>query len=153
MRVVPLARTIGVDDVVDEVPTRLPYSATLEVQKRASMLVALGSSEPHYTASKIFPLLLARRPLLAIYHEQSTVTKVLASLGRPSAIELVTYSDTARAEAKTEAVFASLISLLDRSSSSETTDISRLAEFFAENLAGRLAGVLDRVVLEQRRAA
>jgi glycosyltransferase involved in cell wall biosynthesis len=151
-RVMPLARRLGVDDVVDEFPTRLPYSQILEVQRQASVLVALGSSEPHYTASKIFPLLLARRPLVAIYHEQSSVVALLRSVSRPQAANLVTYSDADPVGAKVPAIAERLAALAEGpTTAGETVDLERLGEYLAENLAGRLAEVLDRVAV--RRAA
>ena len=53
----------------------------LTVQTRASAILMMGSSERHYTASKLYPALLARRPLLAVYHEESTVVDVLRRVG------------------------------------------------------------------------
>jgi hypothetical protein len=147
MRVMPLARDAGVEDVVQEVPTRLAYSTVVEVQKAAAALLALGSSEHHYTASKIFPLLLSRRPVLAVYHEKSTVTDILGAIGRPPSVNVVTYSDTERAAARVEAVFERLVAIVERPEWREQdVDASRFSQFFAENLAGRLAGVLDRIV-------
>jgi hypothetical protein len=40
-------------------------------------LILLGSAEPHYTASKVFPYVLAQRPLLAVFHEDSSVVTIL----------------------------------------------------------------------------
>jgi hypothetical protein len=146
LRVVPLAREIGVENVVAEVPTRLPYSAIVEIQKRASVLLAMGSSEPHYTASKIYPLLLARRPLLAIYHEQSTVTDLVRGL-RSRCVSLVTYSETAPAGDCVAAIADRLVALVEHPTpAGAAIDSGGLSEFLAENLAGRLAGVFDRVV-------
>jgi hypothetical protein len=145
-RVLPIAREVGVDDVVSELPTRLPYSAIVRVQQQATALVAMGSSEHHYTASKIFPLLLARRPLLAVYHEQSSVREILASVARPPSVMFVGYSDIDRAEARVTTIFECLQSMIERPEWSESdVNLSRLSDFFAETLAGRLAAVFDQV--------
>jgi hypothetical protein len=40
-------------------------------------LLVLGSESAHYTASKIFPYILANRPLLAVFHEESSVVRIL----------------------------------------------------------------------------
>jgi hypothetical protein len=147
MRVMPTACALGVDAVVDEHPTRVPYSEVVRIQRSASGLLAMGSTEVHYTPSKIYPLLLARRPLLAVYHEQSPVTDALRRVGRPPSVRLVTYSDTARAASRVEAIAEALADLARQPEWCERdVDASALAEFFAENLAGRLADVLDRVV-------
>ncbi|MCC7007743.1 MAG: hypothetical protein IT184_02910 [Acidobacteria bacterium] len=147
-RVLPIARELGVADVVDEQPARLPYSAIVQVQQHAGALLALGSSEPHYTASKIFPLLLARRPLLAVYHEASTVADVLGAIGPSRAVALVTYGDDVRAAARIGAIYDRLLEVLDEAASPGPArmDLSGLGDYWAEALAGRLARVLDRVV-------
>ncbi|HVV87663.1 MAG TPA: NAD(P)H-hydrate epimerase, partial [Kofleriaceae bacterium] len=67
-RALPEARALGVADVVREHPPRVPFLDGLSLQARATALVALGSTEPHYTASRLYPALLADRPLLALYH-------------------------------------------------------------------------------------
>jgi hypothetical protein len=37
----------------------------------------LGSEEPHYTASKLFPYIMSKRPLLAVFREESNVVRIL----------------------------------------------------------------------------
>ena len=59
--------------MVTETPDRLDYLDALAVLTHASGILLLGSSEPHYTASKLYPALLARRPVLAVFHEKSSV--------------------------------------------------------------------------------
>jgi len=146
LKVMPLAFRLGVADVVFEVPTRVPYSAIVRVQQHASILLAMGSSERHYTASKIFPLLLAGRPLLAVYHEASTVADVIERASRPRTVKLVRFSDQERAEAKVEEIYGHLLTLAERPAGpSDAGDLNGLHEFFAETLAGRLADVLNRV--------
>lgn len=152
--VLPMARAIGVDGVVDEQPSRLPYSTIVHVQRRATILVALGSTEPHYTASKIFPLLLAQRPILAVYHEGSTVNEILAGVGPASSVACVTYSDRQRAGTLVDRLFAELVRLTDQVDARriELPNLDRLHPYWAATLAGRLAHVLDRVVTEAKAA-
>jgi hypothetical protein len=151
-RVMPVAREVGLAEIVRERPARMPYSAIVRVQRQASVLLAMGSSEAHYTASKIYPLLLARRPILAVYHEASSVTDVLRSATRPPSIRLVTYDDRERASAKVEPLCDALAALAAAPTwSADDCDMTALAPFLADALAGRLASVLDRAI--QGRAA
>src|SRR5439155_2367671 len=92
-RVVPIAETYGVADVVREWPARIPYFEALSVLMHAHAILLLGSTEPHYTASKIYPALLAGRPLFALYHEKSSVVDVLRRAMPLPAARIVTYSD------------------------------------------------------------
>jgi len=73
----PLAAAYGLAEVVREYPARLPYSKTLRCLLDASALIVPGSDDPGYTASKIYPYLLAGKPLLAVFHQQSSVVSLL----------------------------------------------------------------------------
>jgi Glycosyl transferase 4-like domain len=60
-----------------ERPDRLGYSDMLRALLRSDALVVFGSDDPAYTASKIYPYLLAGKPLLAIFHENSSVVRLM----------------------------------------------------------------------------
>ncbi|MFQ5668638.1 MAG: glycosyltransferase, partial [Candidatus Binatia bacterium] len=92
-RVLPVAREVGVSDCVTEHAPRIDYLDALMVQTQATVILTLGSSEPHYTASKLYPCLLAKRPIVAVYHEASTVVEILDRTARPPAVRIVTYND------------------------------------------------------------
>lgn len=73
----PLAGEFGLTDIVEEISDRQPYFDALQCLSDADALIAFGSDDPGYTASKIYPNILAKKPLLAIFHEQSSVVEVL----------------------------------------------------------------------------
>lgn len=82
----PLAQRYGLADLVEERTDRLPLSLSLACLKAADGLLVLGSNDPAYTASKLYPYLLARRPLLAIMHSKSSVVEVLQRCGGGTAV-------------------------------------------------------------------
>jgi hypothetical protein len=75
--IAPVAFEYSVDEYVYEIPERLPYYETLAVLKSADVLFVPGSMDQGYTASKIYPYILAEKPLLACFHSNSTVIDVL----------------------------------------------------------------------------
>lgn len=79
--VLPLAREFGLGAQVLEQTERIPYVDALRCLRDADALLAVGSDDPGYTASKIYPYLLARKPLLAIYHANSSVTSLIGEVG------------------------------------------------------------------------
>jgi len=82
-RVRPIAVELGVGDLVAEHAARVDYLTAVRIQTDAHALLLLGSSEPHYTASRLYPALAARRPLLALYHDASSVVEICgATRGR-----------------------------------------------------------------------
>lgn len=77
----PLAVEAGVADMVTEQTGRVPYFEALQCLVDADALIVLGSADPGYTASKLFPYVLARKPLLAVFHVESSVVEVLTRTG------------------------------------------------------------------------
>jgi hypothetical protein len=151
-RVVPVAKEVGVADRVHEIAPRIDYLNALTVQMQASALLLMGSSERHYTASKLYPALLSERPILASYHAESTVSSILSSVVMPPVARLVTYDDVDRAESKVEALTAHLQMLIaDPVYDRAAVDWTAIEAFSARSLAGRLAGVFDNVA--SRRSA
>lgn len=73
--VMPVARAEGVAEHVTEHCYRVPYFDTLHYLTRAHALIAVGSNDATYSASKIYGYVLSRKPLLLIFHERSLVLK------------------------------------------------------------------------------
>ena len=144
-RVVPHADEIGVSDIVSEHPARIDYLDALTVQMDASAIVLLGSSERHYTASKLYPALLAGPPVFALYHEASSVTSVINELAR-SDVQLVTYDDSHPVSERIDAIAGRLLDLVEKPREASGPVVSdRLEDWAAPTLAARLAGVFDSV--------
>ena len=145
-RVRPVADALGVGDHVEEVAARIPYSDAIAVQTQATALLLMGSAERHYTASKLYPGLLAARPLIAVYHEASSVCEILRRAMCPPSARLVTYDDKARAESRVDDLAAALSAVAaDPSYDARAVDLEVLAGLSAHALAGRLAKLLDDV--------
>lgn len=84
------AAEYGLTDIVFECVERISYLEVLNNLSSAYGVLAIGNIEKHYTASKIFQTLLSGKRVLPIFHEDSTVIKIL---NEANASEyLVTYS-------------------------------------------------------------
>lgn len=79
--IAPIAAEYGLEQLVHESPDRIGYARTLACLRAADALIVPGSDDPAYTASKIYPYLLAGRPLLAVFHVRSTVVDLMARVG------------------------------------------------------------------------
>jgi hypothetical protein len=51
----PRAERMGVGDLVEEQPQRIGYVDALNHLARSDAVLVLGSTEAHYTPSKVFP--------------------------------------------------------------------------------------------------
>lgn len=77
----PLAKQFGIESNVIELTDRISYYHTLLTLQQADALFIPGSDDPRYTASKIYPYLLTKRPLFAILHSNSPANAILAEYG------------------------------------------------------------------------
>jgi len=76
-----LAIEEGVADIVHEVPERRPFLEALNVLTNSDGLLLIGSEEPHYTASKIYPAMMSGTPYLSLFHEKSSSHRILTAAG------------------------------------------------------------------------
>jgi hypothetical protein len=142
-RVLQLAREHGIADCVSEHPARIDYLDALAVQMQASAILLMGSSEHHYTASKLYPALMAGTPILAAYHSLSSVSTILRDR-RGSHTRLVEYDDVGRAGAHVGQLTGEIISLMESPPATAASRSTDLGEYAAQALSGRLAAVLER---------
>jgi len=145
-RVLPCARECGVADAVTESPGRLDYLDALSVLTSASAVLLLGSTEQHYTASKLYPALLAKRPVLALFHQASSVVSILRDAGSEPTVRVVSYDDRPATDARIDEVACHLRGLAaDSSYCGADVSLDRISNVSARALARQLAGLFDRV--------
>ncbi len=136
----PLAAEFGLEEIVQEHPDRIPYSETLRCLLDADGLVVPGSDDPAYTASKIYPYLLADRPMLAIFHEKSSVTSLMRDVGGGSIVPFDEKTTTGELAAKISETFdGTSLSKVPLDADAFTpydarSQASKLATFFRECL-------------------
>ena len=143
-RVLPVAAEYGLLDIVTESAPRLDYFDALRVLRDSTAVLLMGSSERHYTPSKVFPALVAQRPVVAVLHAASNASDLLHRIGRAPTVRLVTYDDET-ARARVDAIAAELSALMANPRYvADAVDERVLEPASACSLAGRLANVLDR---------
>ena len=140
--VMPLAQAAGVAEIVTEHPGRLDYLDALNVQATASAILLLGSREPHYTPSKVYPALLSGRPLIAVYHRESPVVNLLAD--QPG-IAVMTFDDHHPVEASADGIASALSAVVEGTLVRSRAVDDAVEPFTTVSLAGRLAAVFDAV--------
>jgi hypothetical protein len=143
-QVLPVARECGVEDIVEESPGRVQHLDAIQILLDSDALVVLGSESPHYTASKIFPYILAAKPLLAVFHEDSSAVKLLEGTRAGRA---VTFSATRPPLSVVGEIETELQNLLTAPAGSRPpTDWNKFEPFTARAVTARLAEVFDRTV-------
>lgn len=144
--VVPIAQECGVGELVLESPARVPYFQALRSLQAADALIVPGSADSGYTASKIYPYILAKRPLLAVFHERSSVVEVLRSTGAGT---LVTFASTDSPEQVSEKIVNSWFQ--PSAPPPPATDWSAFEKYGAREMTRALCGLFDAVAAGPRR--
>jgi hypothetical protein len=86
--ILPRTAEFRLEKIISENPQRIPYMDVLSHLAQASAILVLGSTEAHYSPSKIYQSVQAKRPIFALLHEASTAIQVLKSSNAGVAIPL-----------------------------------------------------------------
>jgi hypothetical protein len=141
--VAPIAETYAVGDLVNERTDRVEYFEVLQTLKEASALLVIGSDSSAYTPSKLYPYILAQRPMLAILHEQSPASEIVR---RCRAGTLVTFGDAdAQGAGQIDACVRGLETVIDQveNRSPPEVDKEQFCSYSAREMTRKLCRVFD----------
>ncbi len=142
-RVTAVAREAGVEKFVDEHPARVSYLDSLQLMLDSDALILLGSSESHYTASKLFPYIIADKPLITIFHEDSNVVSILSELGRDKSL---TFGPGREPGVCAEEVRKRIDAVLQLGPLNPATNWQAFEEYSAKAMTGRLVAAMDLAI-------
>lgn len=145
-----MAAECGVGDLFELEPRRIAYLDSLRAMQDADALLLLGSTDPHYTASKLFPCWLSGRPVCGLFHEASTVNALAGELG---GVGVVTYHE-ARGPGERVPEFAALLAEVSVRGL-QALPARRETGFephSARSVARRFGALFDRVWTEAKRS-
>ncbi|MBI3316626.1 MAG: glycosyltransferase [Candidatus Omnitrophica bacterium] len=142
-KVLPMAREEGVEERIREIPERVPYLEALKILSSSNVILMLGSDEKHYTASKLFPGLLSGRPILALYHEASSVCEIVKQTG---GVHLIKFSDEVPAQDQVGNISKDLELLALHPEVVQPASLDAMKSVLASSIAGQFAKLFDSVV-------
>lgn len=135
-----IAQSCGVADLVSEHPQRIPYFEALQLLRDSDAILLIGSDDASYTASKLYPCILARKPILAVFHRQSSVVEILRQC---QAGQVVTFESNQNPVHLVPSLATSLNDLLSPPEP-VTTDWAAFQPYTARAMAQRMVQVFDR---------
>lgn len=74
----PLALPFGITEMVSEHSIRVPYFEAISLYRTSDAIMLIGSVHADYTLSKLFLCILAKKPILALFHRRSLATQIAA---------------------------------------------------------------------------
>lgn len=84
----PVAQEEGVNNFVDEQTDRVSFYSGLASLEAADGLLVPGTDDAGYTASKLYPYIMAQKPLLGVFHQQSNAIGILKKCNAGQTITL-----------------------------------------------------------------
>jgi hypothetical protein len=142
----PVAEKYGLwGSVVTEHPARIPYLDVLTHLKHADAAFVLGSTEPHYTPSKVYQAVLSRKPIFAVLHSSSTAATVVRSTQAGHVLAFDGPGDVDAIEKNFASSFSKFLQYA-RSFDPSQVDRSAFNAFSARSSARTLASSLDRAM-------
>lgn len=130
-------------DIVLEHPKRIPYLDVLNHLRRAHAVLIMGSSEEHYTPSKIFQAILSRRPVMALIHTRSTAVDILK---RSNAGMAITFDDKKTAMECQDEIIDGIRYIAGSGYSPEKVNWKVIEAYSAREMTKNLAGAFDRII-------
>ena len=144
----PVAHKYGVGGYVTEQTDRLGYFEALAALASADILLVPDSEDKHYTASKLYPYILSRKPLIAVAHENSPMVPLLTSL---NAGEMVLYKDGDAREDVSEKFCESLGSIILKIPFMPECDWREFERYEAGAMTNRVCRVFEQVLEKQEK--
>lgn len=141
-RVLPIAERAGVADLVRETPQRVAFLEALALLANSDGLMMIGSDEPHYTASKIYPNLMADRPYISLFHAASSAHRILTEADGGVALAFTSLDQLG---ALTDRIAAAFARVAEAPASFTSPRPEAFAPFTADNVAARYAAIFDRL--------
>jgi hypothetical protein len=138
----PVADREAVGAYVTEHTDRVPYVEALHLLSSAGMLLIPGSVDPNYTASKLYPYIMANKPLLAVFNQQSSVVNVLQET---RAGECVVFADEDDTAALIEQVYRKWLHILSKLPYKPDTDWAAFEKYTAREMTRRQADFFDGI--------
>jgi hypothetical protein len=141
--VAPVARDSGVGDLVLERTGRLPYLQGLALLQAADTVLVVGSDDPGYSASKVYPCVASGRPVLAVLHRASAAGAVITDC---RAGDVVGFDTADTDDALASQLAPVLRTHLERPAGARPeTDWKAFEPYTAREMTRRLCAVFDHV--------
>ncbi len=138
-----LAAEEGVSKFVREHPSRIPFLTIQSLLRNSSATLVIGSTEPHYTASKTFQCMLSGKPVIALLHESSSA---LSFLSNSKADDFSIGWSEASSDSFEASITHALIDFLKSDSQDWNPDLSALNNHSAAVSTRQLLAAIEKVI-------
>lgn len=141
----PIAEEFGIwESLVFEYPKRIPYLDVLIHLRNADGIFVLGSTEPHYTPSKIYQGVLSEKFIMAVLHRDSSAVDILKQSAAGIVLEFNGEEELNKIENEFPGIMASY-KTLQAKFNPESVNKEIFDQYSAKEVTRQLAGLLNRI--------
>lgn len=138
--IMPIADEMDVADYVNEQTDRISFYESIYNLITADALLILGSDDPQYTASKIYPYILAEKPLMAYLHPKSSSAKIIKDTNAGNVISI-------KDEVAIPKSYDYLMNLANHLLAKPLVDWQAFEPFSAKNMTKNQCILFDKVII------
>ncbi len=140
----PIAEKYGLwDKIIFEYPKRIPYLDVLIHLDAADGIFILGSTEPHYTPSKVYQGVLSGKPLLAVLHKDSTAVDVITKSKAGIVLAFNGEEGLPNIQKEFAEKFATYLIVLNQFDRTQV-DMTIFEQFSAKSVTGQLVQLVNK---------
>lgn len=140
----PLADQMGLTAYVNEQTDRISFYKSINTLCTADALMIIGSDDPQYTASKIYPYILAERPLLAFFHPDSSAAQIIQTCKAGYFVSLI-----AEKEKTISTIYNHLLDLLQNPKVKPDTNWTAFEPYTAQNMTKNQVALFNEVISQK----
>jgi hypothetical protein len=142
----PLAEKYGLwETIIFEHPRRIPYLDVLVHLEGADGVFILGSTEPHYTPSKVYQGVLSGKPILAVLHRESTAVNVIRTANAGVVLAFDGENGIGNIENEFLSVFQEFLHFINNFDV-RYVNTTAFDQYSAKNVTAKLAELLEKCI-------
>jgi hypothetical protein len=146
----PIANKFNLENIVFEQTARVSYFDALNFIEKADLLFIPGSDSSSYTASKIFPYILLKKPLIAVFHEKSSVCEILEEINYPGLIKFNSSTDD---EYIIRTIKSNLLSIINNNTFIVNYKSELFEKYTSKNMTTKLVGFFSSVLQNSKNSS
>ena len=131
--------------IIYEYPARIPYLDVLVHLNHADGILIIGSTEKHYTPSKVFQAILAKKPIIAWLHKESTACEIIKRLDAGRVLDFDGPSDLGKIENESLSIIEDFRRFI-QNYNSVSIDNHILSNYTAKCITKKLVNLVEKTI-------
>ncbi|UKT64384.1 glycosyltransferase [Pedobacter mucosus] len=136
----PIAEKLGVTRYVAEQTNRISFYESIFNLQSANALFIPGPEKAAYTASKVYPYIMTKKPILAVFNLESSAAQAIIACNAGTAADILNYKSAIKT------VYVFLKAVAEENISPTNTNWMEFEQYSAKATTKKQCEILDRVL-------